>query len=106
MPVSTIITDRRGSLVIVNKLILLLLLTTALFAIGQTQAPQIATGNGYSIQKLAIEEVNGWNSWSNHISVMVSPKAKPTKLVKGQSPAWSPDGNKIAYCIRDGGFGQ
>jgi Tol biopolymer transport system component len=41
------------------------------------------------------------------IVVVDGPSAKPRKLVAGVSPAWSPDGEKIAYCVHEGnGFGQ
>jgi len=36
------------------------------------------------------------------VFVKTSPTSKPKRLVEGQQPAWSPDGHRVAYCVRTG----
>jgi TolB protein len=88
----------------VKKLILIFIIANAPLAKGQEKVSQQLAG-GHSIKSLAIEL--GPNFPAPDIAVIVSPNSKPKRLVKGLNPVWSPDGQKIAYCVRDGhGFGQ
>jgi len=92
----------------VNKVILLLVIVTPLFATEQQEAPQRAAGGHSSIKKLAIE-VNrgGFPLPQTDIVVVASPNSKPKRLIEGLNPTWSPAGDKIAYCVREErGFGQ
>jgi Tol biopolymer transport system component len=87
-----------------NKLFLLLVIASSPFAKGQQEAPQGAAGGHFSIKKLAIEVRH---EFGTDISVMAAQNSKPKQLVVGLGPTWSPDGEKIAYCVREGrGFGQ
>lgn len=87
-----------------KRLVLILVIATAPLAKGQQKAPQQLAG-GHSIKSLAIEV--GPSFPVAEITVIASPNSKPKRLVKGLNPVWSPDGDKIVYCVRDGpGFGQ
>jgi Tol biopolymer transport system component len=117
---------------LVNRLIALLVIMTPLLARSQQDIPQGTGGANWSVKKIAVEAYGGetvvnLNSGSpktpggpplstalvvsggpqSDIFVIASPNAKPKRLIEGVSPAWSPDGAKIAYCVREGrGFGQ
>ena len=73
---------------------------------AQCQAP--AESSTWQVKKLAVEvsrEV--LPAPQSDIFVIDPPNSKPRRLVEGISPAWSPNGEKIAYGTRDGrGYGQ
>ena len=88
-----------------HKLLVLLVLAMPLAASGGQGNPQsVAARAEYSVGKLAFDKCRG----GCDIFVMASPNSKPKRLVAGQNPAWSPDGEKIVYCKGEGlsGFGQ
>lgn len=93
---------------LVNRPIVLLVLAVPLFACGQQGGPQNAPGVSSAVRKLAVEvSRGGFGLPQTDIFVINSPRSKPKRLVEGLNPTWSPDGEKIAYCVRDGrGFGQ
>jgi len=99
---------RREIIRSVNRPTVLLVLAVPLFAGGQQGSPQSAPGSTFAVKKLAIEvSRRGFPLPQTDILVITAPRSKPKELVGGLSPTWSPDGEKIAYCVRDGrGFGQ
>lgn len=115
-----------------NQLILILVIAIPLLAMSQQATPQGTAAANWSIKKIAVEAYGGESGGStmsgpfamasrnpqpmplvwdagpqSDIFVIASRAAKPKLLIEGLFPAWSPDGAKIAYCVRAGhGFGQ
>lgn len=84
-------------------------------ASGYCQSPVAQPNLG--IKKLAFEVPTNMITTSylsgtmkvaaSDIYVVNFPDLKPKKLAAGSNPAWSPDGEQIAFCVRKGtGFGQ
>ena len=92
---------------LVNRPIVLLVLAVPAHCRSQG-GPQNAPGVSSAVRKLAVEvSRGGFGLPQTDIFVINSPRSKPKRLVEGLNPTWSPDGEKIAYCVRDGrGFGQ
>ncbi len=57
----------------------------------------------FRVRKLAFDVTSGdIFSFKDDIFVPDPPNSKPRRLVGGMHPVWSPDGEKIAYCVRSG----
>jgi Tol biopolymer transport system component len=85
---------------IMKRLLLLLVMTMPLLpGSGQGNPQGVAARKASKVGKLAFFDVNGHG---NSIFVMASPNSRAKHLVEGLYPAWSPDGEKIAYCVLDG----
>lgn len=119
-------------MLLVNRLLLLVVITTSLLAMSQQEDPHESRGANWLVKKIAVEAYGGESGGStggdpyvalgrippprplaingsprSDIVVIASPNTKPKRLAQGLSPAWSADGAKIAYCVREGrGFGQ
>lgn len=92
-----------------TELGVLLLLAIPPFRSGPTAHCQaVPTSAGFHIKKLVIEvSRGGFPLPQSDIFVIDSQNSKPRRLAEGHNPAISPDGQKIAYCVREGqGFGQ
>lgn len=76
------------------------------FTSGQSQTP--LPTSSFAVRKIAFEINNGgFPIPQTDIFVRDSPNSKPKRLVEGIMPVWSPDGQKLAFCTREGrGFGQ
>jgi Tol biopolymer transport system component len=90
----------------VKQQLAVLLIAVAAFGISLPAYCQRPVGLANSgIRKLAFEVPSG--GLQDNIVVIDSRSSKPRRLVEGTSPVWSPDGEKLAYCEREGtGFGQ
>ncbi len=86
----------------------LLLLVVLSFMSGPTGNCQVAPSSAFHVKKLAIQvSRGGFPLPQSDIFVVDSQNSKPRRVAEGQDPAMSPDGQKIAYCVREGrGFGQ
>jgi Tol biopolymer transport system component len=88
-----------------NRTLLMLLLALPL-ANGQSSSAQ-APANPV-VKKIAFE-VRHERDLTPQVEIFILdfPAAKPTRLVEGLTPKWSPTGQKLAFCTRTGGgFGQ
>src|SRR5580704_5134526 len=91
-----------------NRAILLVMLFISCFSIGQEESPQNATTQSATVRTLAFEVAGMGFPVRADIFVKASGTSKPKRLVEGLNPTLSPDGQKIAYCVRLGptAFGQ
>jgi TolB protein len=89
-----------------STLVVAAFLTIAVCEPANCQEPQQASK--YSVKKLAFEvSGGGFPMPRSDIFVLEATGAKPRRLVEGSNPAWSPDGGRIAYCVRSGnGYGE
>jgi len=71
---------------------------------GDAAFAQNGTGfETFGIKKLAYETGPGsWFAPHEDIFVLDSLKSKPRHLVSGVGAVWSPDGQKVAYCVHEG----
>lgn len=83
------------------------LVSFVLFFLTSGQSQTQPTAN-FAVRKIAFEVSNrGFPVPQTDIFVRDSPNSKPKRLVEGMMPVWSPDGQKLAFCTREGrGFGQ
>jgi Tol biopolymer transport system component len=59
--------------------------------------------DAFGVKKLAYETGPGnWSAPHEDIFVLDSLNSKPRHLASGISAVWSPDGQKIAYCVHEG----
>jgi Tol biopolymer transport system component len=92
-----------------NRAILLVMLFISCLRIGQEESPQNAAAQSVTLRTLAFEVAGmGFPVRRTDIFVKASGTSKPKRLVEGINPTLSPDGQKIAYCVRLGptAFGQ
>ena len=92
-----------------HKAFLLLVLFICHFGVCQEKSFQNASAQPFGVKELAYEAAGmGFPLARVHILVKTSLTLKPKRLVEGLNPTWSPDGQKIAYCVRLGptAFGQ
>jgi Tol biopolymer transport system component len=98
----------RGIIYFVNKhktsfLVPLAMLLAASY--GSTKQQGSDATSSWRVKKIAV--VVG-SIPHTAIFVIDPPNSKPRQLAEGEAPAWSPDGERLAYCVRLGprGFGQ
>jgi len=85
----------------VKKLLVLIVVIIPLLVSCQQGSSQGAAT--FRVRKLAFDITSGnVLSFRDDIFVLDSPTSKPRRLVGGMNPVWSPDGEKIAYCVRAG----
>jgi Tol biopolymer transport system component len=92
-----------------NRAILLVMLFISCFSVSQEESSQKAIAQSVTVKTLAFEVVGmGFPLRRTDIFVKASGVSKPKRIVEGLSPTLSPDGQKIAYCVRLGptAFGQ
>ena len=85
----------------------LVILVIALLASGQAQTPQSPAK--FRVAKIAFEVIHGgFPMPQTDIFVRDSLNSKPKRLVDGMMPVWSPDGQRLVFCTREGpnSFGQ
>lgn len=85
-----------------KRLTLLVLLLAVPRVYGQSSTTQVP------VEKIAFE-VTHWRDMTpqDEIFVLDSATGKPTRLVEGLTPKWSPTGQTLAFCTRTrNGFGQ
>src|ERR1700722_2175138 len=92
-----------------NRVTLLVMLFISCFSISQEGSPQDATAQSVTVRTLAFEVAGaGFPLRRTDIFVKASGTSKPKRVAEGLNPTFSPDGQKIAYCVRLGptAFGQ
>ena len=85
----------------------LVILVVALLTSGQAQTPQNSAK--FRVAKIAFEVSHGgFPMPQTDIFVRDSLNSKPKSLVSGMMPVWSPDGQRLVFCTRQGpnSFGQ
>jgi len=80
------------------------LLVLIVAGLGIAALAQNGTGfESFGIKRIAYETGPGsWFTPHEDIFVLDSLKSKPRHLVTGTNAVWSPDGEKIAYCMHEG----
>jgi hypothetical protein len=92
-----------------NRAIPVLMLFISCFSINQEESPQNTAAQSITVRTLAFEVGGtGFPVRRTDIFVKAFGASKPKRLVQGLNPTLSPDGQKIAYCVRLGptAFGQ
>ena len=82
-----------------------LLLAIALIpcSLGYAQETTPSPTSTFRVKTLAYDVLSGnLLDFRNDIFVMEFPKPKPRRVAAGTNPVLSPDGQKIAYCVRSG----
>jgi TolB protein len=90
------------NLVTLLSIVLLILLSNSKGTADVQDPPELPN---WSVRKLAVVV----RTLPSEEIVVIDPLgSKPRRLVEGKSPAWAPDGGRIAYCVHMGprGFGQ
>lgn len=86
-----------------TKVLISVALVLPLLASAQDVKSASSATLSYKVAKLAYDRLTGTLPYpQDDIFILDSPNSKPRHLGTGMSPVWSPDGKKIAYCLREG----